>query len=167
MGIPTVDRLIAGYQAGARRARRRITTLNGYSQDFQDAAKCRAVARDQIARGSRVVFAVAGACGPGALHAARAAGAYGVGVDVDQSALGPFILTSVVKRLDVAVFKTVAALTRGTFRTGGTTVLGLRDRGVGLGKISPRVPRPIVRKVEQVRRQIIAGKIGRIPTTLR
>lgn len=165
--IPTVDRFIAGYQAGARRARPRITTLNAYSRDFQDRAKCRRVAQNQIARGSGVVFAVAGSCGPGALAAARTAGVYGVGVDVDQSSLGPFILTSVVKRLDVAVFETLADLRRGSFKGGRTTVFGLRNRGVGLGKISPKVPPALARRVEQVHKLIVSRTISRIPVMVR
>jgi basic membrane protein A len=165
--VPTVDRFIAGYNAGARRARPRMLALHGYSRDFQAAAKCRAVAENHIARGAGVVFAVAGACGLGALRAAHAAHVYGVGVDVDQSALGAHVLTSVVKRLDVAVFETIVALKRGTFSTGGTTVFDLRDRGVGLGKVSPRVQHALVRKVERIRRLIVTGKIRNIPVTVR
>ena len=164
--IPTVDAFIAGYQAGARRADPGITVLVGYSQDFVDPAKCKAVALDQIAKGSGVVFQVAGGCGLGALEAAREEGVWGIGVDTDQSSLGPHILTSVVKRLDVAAYDTVRQLVRGTFRTGGDTLFTLRNGGVGLGKISPRVPPSLLAKVDEIRRKIIAGEIGSIPTTV-
>jgi basic membrane protein A len=164
--IPTVDAYIAGYQAGAHRADPGITTLNAYAQDFNDPAKCKLVALDQIGRGAGVVFQVASACGLGALQAAQEKGVWGIGVDSDQSSLGPFILTSAVKRLDVAVFRVVQSLVRGTFRTGGDTVFDLRNGGVGLGKISPKVPRALVRRVERVRREIVAGKIE-VPTRLR
>lgn len=163
--IPAVDRFIAGYQAGARRAAPGIRTLNAYSGDFIDTGKCKAIAADQIARGSHVVFNVAGACGLGALSAARSAGVYGLGVDVDQSFLGPQILTSAINRFDVGLFNAVRDVQRGTF-TGGAAVHDLRDGGVGLGRISPRVPRSIVRKVRAVRRQILEGRI-RIPTAIR
>jgi basic membrane protein A len=64
---PPVDRFIAGYQAGAKKADPGITTLNAYSQDFSDQAKCKALALNQIAAGSVAVFQVAGGCGLGAL----------------------------------------------------------------------------------------------------
>ena len=69
--IPPVDHYIAGYQAGAKAADPGIQTLNGYSQDFVDQSKCKQLALNQIQQGSKVVFQVAGACGLGALSAAK------------------------------------------------------------------------------------------------
>src|SRR5437763_887136 len=69
--IPTVNTYIAGFQAGARKADPQITTLNAYSNDFDAADKCKPLALHQIAQGSGTVFAVAGACGLGALEAAK------------------------------------------------------------------------------------------------
>jgi basic membrane protein A len=162
-----VDAFIAGYQAGARKAVPGITTLNGYANSFGDVAKCKAVALSQIARGSGVVFQVAGRCGEGALAAAKERGVWGIGVDDDQSDLGPHILTSAVKRFDVAVFRGIEALVRGRFPGGRNVVLDVRNGGVGLGKISPRVPRSFVRQVENVRRRIVSGAIKNIPTRLK
>jgi basic membrane protein A len=165
--VPTVDPFIAGFRAGARKANPRITTLNAYANDWLDQEKCRRIALDQIARGSGVVFQVAGGCGLGALAAARQHRVFGIGVDYDQSSLGPFILTSVLKRMDVAVYDAVRALKRGTFRPGRSAVFDLRNGGVGLGRISPRVPRSLRARVERVREQIVAGRIHGIPTTVR
>jgi basic membrane protein A len=161
--IPQVDHLIAGFQAGARRASPGARILNGYSDDFLDPARCRAVARNQIANGSRVVFQVAGRCGLGTLEAARTGGVWGIGVDADQAPLGPHVLTSAVKRFDVALFDTVRAAQRGALQGGGNTVLDLANGGVGLGRISPRVPTSVVAKVRRVQHQIVAGRIA-IPT---
>ena len=133
--IPPVDASIAGYEAGARKADPGITTLRGYAFNFFDPAKCRAVALSQIARGAGAVFNVAGACGLGTLQAAKEKRVWGIGVDVDQSFLGPHILTSVLKRFDVEVY---ATLVQGRLKTGGNKVWSLRNRAVGLGKISPR-----------------------------
>jgi basic membrane protein A len=157
--VPSVERWIAGYQAGARGANPRVTTLNTYTDDFLDPAKGRSVALSQIAKGSRVVFQVAGVCGLGVLEAASERGIWGIGVDVDQSHLGPHILTSAVKRLDVAVFDTVEKLADGTLETGRTSRFSLRDRAVGLGTISARVPRSLKAQIEDVRAEIAAGKI--------
>ena len=157
--IPGVERWIAGYQAGARGANPRVKTLNSYTDDFWDPVKGRSVALSQIAKGSRVVFQVASACGLGALEAARERGVWGIGVDVDQSDLGSHILTSAVMRLDVAVFDTIAELVRGTLETGRTSRFSLGNHGVGLGTISAAVPRSFIGEIEDVRAQIVAGRI--------
>jgi len=157
--VPAVERFIAGYQAGARGANPRVTTLNSYTDDFLDPAKGRSVALSQIAKGSRVVFQVASACGLGALEAARESGIWGIGVDVDQSHLGGHILTSAVKRMDVAVFDTIEKLARGTLETGCTSHFSLPNDGVGLGTINAAVPPSLKAEIEEVRAEIVAGKI--------
>jgi basic membrane protein A and related proteins len=157
--VPAVERYIAGYQAGARRANPRVTALNTYTDDFIDPVKGRSVALSQIAKGSRVVFQVAGPCGLGALEAASERRIWGIGVDVDQSHLGQHILTSAVKRMDGAVFDTIEKLARGTLETGRTSRFSLRNGGVGLGTINAAVPRALKAEIEDVRAEIIAGKI--------
>jgi len=157
--VPAVERYIAGYQAGARGANPRVTALNGYTDSFLDPMKGRSVALSQIAKGSRVVFQVASVCGLGALEAAKEHGIWGIGVDVDQSHLGRHILTSAVKRLDVAVFDTIEELVRGTLETGRTSHFSLRNGAVGLGTISTQVPRSLKAEIEDVRAEIVAGKI--------
>src|SRR3954462_1623137 len=160
---PPVDRFIAGYQAGAKAADPGIKVLNGYSEDFSDQAKCKQIALNQIEQGAGAIFQVAGACGLGALDAAKEKGVWGIGVDADQSFLGPHILTSAVKRVDTAVFDAIKLVIDGKFK-GGNITFALKDNGVGLGKISPKVPKSEVAKVMKVRADIIAGKIKNIPT---
>ena len=163
--VPAVERYIAGYQTGARGANPRVATLNGYTHDFIDPVKGRSVAMTQIAKGSRVVFQVASGCGLGALEAASERGVWGIGVDVDQSHLGPHILTSAVKRMDVAVFDTIEELARGTLETGRTSRFSLRNGGVGLGTISAAVPHALKAEIEDVRADLVAGRIP-IPTSV-
>jgi basic membrane protein A len=158
-GVPAVERFIAGYQAGARGANPRVTTLNSYTDSFLDPVKGRSVALSQIAKGSRVVFQVANTCGLGALEAAREHGIWGIGVDVDQSHLGRHILTSAVMRIDVALFDTIEELARGTLETGRTSCFSLRNQGVGLGTISAAVPDTFKAELEHVRAEIVAGTI--------
>ncbi len=107
---PPVDRYIAGFQAGAKAADPTVKTLNGYSQDWVDTAKCKELALNQIAAGSKVVFQVAGGCGLGALDAAKEKHVWGIGVDADQAYLGPEVLTSALKRVDSAVFQTIRSV---------------------------------------------------------
>jgi len=163
--LPTVDIFIAGYQAGAKACNPKIQVLTAYSQDFVAQDKCKEIALDQIAKGSQVVFQVAGGCGLGALDAAKQKGKWGVGVDRDQSDLGPHILTSAVKRVDTAVYDTAKAVQQGTFKGGTDAVFDLKNEGVALGKTSDKVPQDILDKVDELKQQIIDGKITP-PSTL-
>jgi basic membrane protein A len=162
---PPVDRFIAGYQAGARRAVPGIQLLNAYSQDWEDEAKCKELALGEIARGADVVFQVAGGCGLGALDAAKEKRVWGIGVDADQSFLGPHVLTSAEKNVDSAVYLTIKSVADGKWRGGRNLVFGLRQHGVGLGKVSPLAPRSELPAVARLAKEIAAGKI-QIPTTL-
>jgi basic membrane protein A and related proteins len=163
--IPPVDRFIAGYQFCAKKVKPDIKLLNEYSQDFVDQAKCKEIALDQITKGSDVVFQVAGGCGLGALDAAKQKGVWGIGVDADQSFLGDHILTSAVKRVDVAVFKTIEAVQKGEKVGGSVTTFGLKEDGVGLGTVSSEVPQDVLDQVEQLKQQILDGSLE-IPDTL-
>ncbi len=165
MKEPPVDRFIAGYQAGAKRAVPGIVLLNGYSRDWDDQAKCKEVALNQIARGAGVVFQVAGGCGLGALDAAGERRVWGVGVDADQSFLGPHILTSAQKKVDRAVYLTIEAVKNGTFRGGRNSLYGLEQDGVGLGKVSPKVPEADLAATEKVKDEILADEVA-IPTSI-
>jgi basic membrane protein A len=163
--IPTVDIFIAGYQAGAARCVPGTNVLVGYSQDFVAQDKCKEIALDQIAQGSRVVFQVAGGCGLGALDAAREQGAWGIGVDRDQSDLGPHIMTSAVKRVDISTFLVARRLQQDQRLGGFDLTFNLRNSGVAVGKISPQVPQAIRTRVTQLRNQIASGAI-KPPRTL-
>jgi basic membrane protein A len=164
--LPPVDHYIAGYQAGAKAADPSIKLVNGYSQDFVDPAKCKELALAQIGQGADIEFQVASGCGLGVLDAARTKGIWGIGVDADQSYLGPHILTSALKKVDLAVFRTIRQVKAGTFRGGGDTLFDLKGDGVGIGKISPKVPAADRAKVMQVAKDIASGKIANIPETV-
>jgi basic membrane protein A len=164
MKEPPVDRFIAGYFAGAEKAAPGVETLLDYSQDWDDQAKCKELALNQIARGSNVVFQVAGGCGLGALNAAGERERWGIGVDADQSFLGPHILTSAQKGVDTAVFLTIKSVQDGSWQGGDNSTFGLKEEGVGLGKVSPDVPAEDVEQVDAIKEQIADGEITGIPT---
>jgi len=165
--LPPVDRYIAGFQYGAKKADPGITTLNGYSQDFVDQAKCKEVALDQIAQGSGVVFQVAGQCGLGALDAAKEKNAFGIGVDADQFYLGAHIMTSALKRVDVAVFSAITAAQNNGLKTGINAIYDAKKNGVAFGKVSPRIPASIKTKVNAQLKLLKAGKIKGIPQSVK
>jgi basic membrane protein A len=163
--IPPVDHYIAGYQAGAKAAYPGIETLNGYSQDFVDQAKCKEIALDQIAQGSKVVFQVAGQCGLGALDAAKEKGVQGIGVDADQGYLGPHILTSALKKVDVAVFQAVKRAQGGHFKGGTDVTETVKNGGVGIGKLSAEGQK-YAGQIKEIQQQIADGEIKDIPDTV-
>jgi len=163
--VPGVKLYIAGFEAGARRADPKIKVLRTYSGTFLSQRPCANAARAQIDRGSKVVFDVAGRCGLGALNTAKKEGVYGIGVDIDQSYLGRYILTSVVKNLNVAVYHLAKRLVHGRLRTGGNLNFDLSNHGVYLGRYSPVVSLSLRRRLKRLARQIERGKIH-VPETL-
>jgi basic membrane protein A and related proteins len=163
--IPPVDHYIAGFQKGATDANPGIKTLNAYSQDFVDQAKCKEIALDQISQGSKVVFQVAGQCGLGALDAAKEKGVQGIGVDADQAYLGEHVLTSALKKVDVAVFNAMKSVQDGSFKGGTDVIATVENGGVGLGKISAAGEK-YADQIKEVTDQIAAGEITDIPDTV-
>lgn len=160
--IPSVDSFIAGYRAGAAKCVPGTTVQVGYSQNFIASDLCKAVATNQLDAGSQVVFAVAGPCGLGALDAAKERGAWGVGVDVDQSNLGSYILTSAVKRVDTGIYLAVKGAKTGKgYKGGSNLVFNLKNNGVSLGKISKKakIPKAWLKQIATLKTQIINGKI--------
>jgi basic membrane protein A len=159
--VPAVVAFLAGYRAGVRATDPSMKVLQGYSQDFVDQAKCKELALAQIARGSKAVFAAAGGCGLGALQAAKERDLWGIGVDSDQSFLGPHILTSATKKVDVAVYDTIQSVEKGTFEGGGDTLYDVSNGGVGYGKVSPDAPErdALIAKLDDVSQQIAGGDI--------
>jgi basic membrane protein A len=157
--LPTVDIFIAGYRAGARKCVPGTVVDIGYSQDFVAQDKCKEIALNQIAQGSKVVFQVAGGCGLGALDAAKEQNVWGIGVDRDQKFLGRHIMTSAVKRVDQSVYLTAKAVKDGKFKGGTDAVFNLKNAGVGVGKIDARVPKAFIKRMNALKPLIISGKI--------
>ncbi|MFO7572529.1 MAG: BMP family ABC transporter substrate-binding protein [Gaiellaceae bacterium] len=125
--IPPVDNWIAGFQQGVADTDSSVKTLNAYSQDFVDQAKCKEIALDQISQGSDIVFQVAGDCGLGAIDAACEQGKWAIGVDADQSAQGDCVITSALKPLQESVFQVINSVVDGTFEGGQNLFFGIQE----------------------------------------
>ena len=123
--IPPVDNWIAGYQYGIKQTKPSVKVLNAYSQDFEDLAKCKEIALDQISHGSDVVFQVAGKCGLGAIDGACEKGKMAIGVDVDQSGVGDCVIVSALKPLQSSVYDTIKSFKDGTFKGGTNKFYGV------------------------------------------
>jgi len=165
--IPPVDRYIAGYQFGAKKADPGLKTLNDYSQDFVVQAKCKEKALNQISQGSVVEFQVAGQCGLGVLDAARSKKLFGIGVDADQGYLGSHVMTSALKKVDVAVASAIKSTKQGELQGGKNIVFDAKVNGVGYGKWSPKTPAAIKKAVAAQFVLLKAGKIKGIPATVK
>jgi basic membrane protein A and related proteins len=142
--VPPIVAFIAGYKFCAARANKAVKVLTNYANDptFANQAKCRATALSQIARGSRVVFQVAGQCGLGVLDAAKRRGVWGIGVDADQYFLGKHVLTSATKKVDVSVYDTIADFKRtgANFKGAIDKIFDVKNGGVGYGRLSTKLP---------------------------
>jgi basic membrane protein A and related proteins len=167
VSIPPVNNWIAGFQQGVADTNPDANVLNAYSQDFVDQAKCKEIALDQIAQGSDVVFQVAGQCGLGALDAACQEGAYGIGVDADQSFAGDCIITSALKPLELAVFETIRSVQDGSFEGGTNRFFGIEEFPDAelLAPFSDQVPQEVQDAVEEAKQKLISGEIDP-PATL-
>ena len=166
--IPPVDHYIAGYQYCAKKYKPGTKTLNDYSQDFVDQAKCKEIALNQIQQDADVIFQVAGGCGLGAIQAAKDSKGWGIGVDADQFYLGKQVLTSALKKVDVGVFDTIK-LAGGTKWKGGVDGLyNAKNGGVGYGKVSAAAPKraALIAKLNAWTKQLASGKV-KPPTTVK
>ena len=159
--VPAVVAYLAGFKAGAKATKKGIKVQTGYSESFTDKAKCKEIALNQIAAGSGAVFQAAGSCGLGALEGAKTKGVWGLGVDTDQSFLGPYILTSALKKVDLGVYQMIQAVKGGTFKGGEDALYTAKNGGVGFGKVSVNAPNraQLIAKLTAVSKMIASGKI--------
>ena len=156
--VPAVIRYEAGYVAGAKKVDPSVKVCGSYSQSFTDQTKGNEIGRTQISQGADILFAVAGASGLGYLTAAQQGGRYGIGVDADQGYLGKYIITSAIKRVDKAVYDTVAAVLNHHFRF-GNHFYTIKNGGTGYGNLSPVVPAYIARIAATYKARMVAGQI--------
>ncbi|HEY6957402.1 MAG TPA: BMP family ABC transporter substrate-binding protein [Candidatus Limnocylindria bacterium] len=157
--IPPVDRYIAGYQDAIKTIDPSATILNGYSNDFVDQAKGKEVGLNHISKGCDILFQVAGASGLGYIAAAKEKGVYAIGVDADQADVAPgTIITSALKRVNKAVYDTIGAVQKGTYKAGDNFFSAAND-GVGYGKLDAAVPADAKAAADQALADIKSGKI--------
>ena len=134
MDIPLIRKFACGYAQGAKYANPDVNVISNMTgttpSAWNDPAKGTELAVSQFDRGSDVVFAAAGGTGVGVYQAAADAGKYAIGVDSNQNYLHPgTMLTSMVKRVDVAAYNSLKAMQDGTWQ-GGFQSLGLAEGGV-------------------------------------
>jgi basic membrane protein A and related proteins len=172
-----IKKFEAGYIAGAKAVNPDIVVLSQYVSQppdftgFTDTAKGKEIGGQMYADGADVVYHAAGQTGNGVFEAASEAGAPGevwaIGVDSDQylsaaPEVQPYILTSMLKRVDNSVFETIKAESEGTF-TAGVSVFDLARDGVGYSTSGDFLSAETIAALEQFKAQIIDGTIV-VPT---
>ena len=165
--VPAIVHYLAGFRAGAKKANKHVKVLLNYANDatFNDQTKCKVTTQGQIARGSGIVFEAAGGCGLGGLNAAKQAHIWGIGVDSNQGFLGKYMLTSALKKVDVAVYDLIKAYTKSPSKIKGNadTTFTAKNGGVGYAPLSASVSKKdrtlITKKTNAILALIASGKI--------
>lgn len=158
-----IDKFIAGYMEGAKAANPDVKVLVAYSNNFADPAIGLQMTKAMFEQGADIVYQIAGGTGMGVIQAAKEAGHYAIGVDTDQDGLAPgAVLTSMIKRTDVAVEAMLKDYAADTFPAGKTAAFGLKEGGVGLSEMKHTkelIPAAILEKVEAAKQDILSGKV--------
>jgi len=165
--VPLIKRFETGFRAGVQTVNPDAEVLVTYAGDFGDPGKGKEIALSQYADGADVIFHAAGGTGLGLFQAAqeKGPGNWAIGVDSDQYSLAPDnILTSMMKRVDVAVYETIEAAKDGNFQA-GSTIFGLKEDGVGLAPTtSNNTPQEVIDRADELRQMIIDGEFT-VPAT--
>jgi basic membrane protein A len=166
MDIPLIRRFESGYRQGGAYVRPELQFIENYvgttPSAWNNPIKAAELARSQYARGVDIIFAAAGPSGLGVIQAAKDAGEYAIGVDSNQNHVAPgAVLTSMLKRVDLAVYNAMKQAAQGTWQP-GHQVLGLAEGGVDYaldehnkGLITPEMKA----RLDEARAAIIAGTL--------
>lgn len=166
MDVPLIRRFYCGYAGGAKAGKAGTKVLQNWTGDtpaaWNDPAKGSEIAKAQIDQGSDVIYHAAGGTGIGVLQAAADAGKLGIGVDSNQNGLHPgYVLTSMVKGVDAAVYKAFEDVAAGKF-TAGIVQMGLKENGVSyaMDENNEKLITPEMKAaVEAAKADIISGKL--------
>jgi basic membrane protein A len=161
MDIPLIRKFQCGYEQGVKHVNAKAEVFSNMTGStgaaWSDPARGAELTKAQINRGADVVFAAAGGTGVGVYQAAKDAGKLAIGVDSNQNHLQPgTMLTSMLKRVDVAVYNVAKKFTP------GMTALGLKEGGVdyAMDEYNAKLVTPeMKRSVEEARAAIVSGKI--------
>ncbi len=159
MSTPVTNRMEAGYRAGAMTANPNIKVLVSYAGTFADPAKGEEMASPQYDQGADVIFQVAGQTGLGVINAAKKKDKFVIGIDRDQNYLAPAnVLSSMIKRVDNAVFSVCEMVKNGKF-VAGTYSYGLKENAVDYAKTGNLIPADVIKYAEMLRGKILDGSI--------
>lgn len=167
MDIPVLHDFYVGYEQGAKYVDPDVQILQAFAGTWNDPLKGKELTNAQYEQGADIVMNVASGTGVGILEAAKEAGKYAIGVDLNQDADQPgSVLTSMVKRVDNACYLVIQSVVEDTFEGGATKYLSLTEGGVSLTDFSvmkealgDKFPQDIVDKCDELAEKIISGEI--------
>src|SRR5829696_4795207 len=168
-----IGKFQAGYEAGVKSVCPDCEVLVQYAgttpDAFNDPAQGKEISLQQINQGADIIYHASGGTGAGLFEAATEKGIFAIGVDADQAKLFPEapILTSVVKRVDNAIFQTIQEASEDKFPGGEVVEFGLDDKGISLapfGRFDGDVPQKVKDEVEKAKQGIIDGDI-KVPSS--
>ncbi len=158
-----IDKFLIGYMQGARAVDPNIQFDVKYADSFGDAAKGQQIAGQMYASGSDIIYAVAGGTGAGVIQSAKGTNHYVIGVDSNQDPIAPgYVLTSMIKRSDLAMSNLVTEFAKGDVPGGTTVEYGLKEDGVGLSDMQytkKEIPAATLAKIEALKKEIIDGSV--------
>ena len=166
MEVPLIKKFEAGFRAGVAATNPKATVVVNYTGSFDNVSMGKQVGQDVLAKGADIIYQAAGSDGLGVIQAVKEAreankAVFVIGVDSDQSNLAPeAVLTSMVKRVDLAVYEAVRDLNQGKLQ-GGDVVLGLKEGGVTYAPVRVEFPKrtEALEKLEELRARIVAGEL--------
>jgi basic membrane protein A and related proteins len=166
MDIPLIRRFWLAYEAGAKKIKPDILVLANYvgitSEAWNNPPKAKELAIAQYDAGADIIFAAAGASGLGVFDAAEEKQKFAIGVDANQDWVKPgLVLTSMLKRVDEAVYSTIAAAKAGTFKA-GVQRFGLENKGIdySIDQHNAKIlTEPVRKRADELKAEIVAGKI--------
>ncbi|QKG84540.1 BMP family ABC transporter substrate-binding protein [Kroppenstedtia pulmonis] len=167
---PLIKKFEAGFRAGVHASNPDAEVKVAYAESFTDVAKGRSLANNMYNDGADIIYHAAGGVGKGLFDEvkSREKGKYwAIGVDMDQSSLAPdHTLTSMIKRVDTAVFDIIKDLKENNKFNGGKEVeIGLKEEGVDIADTSDKhVPKDVLKEVDRYKKEISEGKIE-VPST--
>ena len=159
MVFPSMNKFGVGFISGVLAVCPDATVLQYNANNFGDSAGGSTAAKDMITKGADVIYHAAGGTGMGVIEACNEEGIWAIGVDTDQSNLAPdHVITSAMKRVDVASQDISKAVADGTFAS-GVHLYDLSNGGVDLAPTRTHIPAEVLAVVEQAKADIIAGKV--------
>ncbi|HHY92420.1 MAG TPA: BMP family ABC transporter substrate-binding protein [Firmicutes bacterium] len=160
--IAVLHDFLTGYEQGAKYIDPQVKVLSSFAGSFNDPAKGKELTLAQYNQGADIVMNVASGTGVGILEAAKDAGKYAIGVDSDQDGIYPgHILTSMLKRVDNAVFDQVKLAKEGQWKAGHFEY-GLQNQGVGLTDMKvmgDKIPQEVRQKLADITAKVAKGEI--------
>lgn len=161
MEMDLIKKFEAGYRAGVKQTNPKAEVLVAYTGSFDNSTDGLKAGKEQIQKGADVVYHAAGVCGLGVIDAAKEAKVWAIGVDSDQAHVAPgTVLTSMVKHVDLVVYRSIEHLVTEKFQ-GGHSTLALKDGALAYAPLPENLPDRdrVIAAVEELRKKILSGEI--------